>query len=80
MRLMHENSISTLQAAIAAFEQIAELNRTLGEKTIKIQNLELTREELEWWNNFRRRFIIRVIFKSRSLAKKVFRKLFRRHM
>jgi len=80
MRLMHENSISTLRAAIAAFEQIAELNKTLGEQTKKIQNLEITREELQWWSNFRRRFIIRVIFKGRSLTKKVFRKLFHRHM
>ena len=79
MRLMHENSISTMRAATAAFEQIAELNRTLGEKTRRIQNLELTRDELQWWNNFRRRFIIRVIFKGRSVVKRVFRKLFRRH-
>ena len=79
MRLMHENSISTMRAATAAFEQIAELNRTLGEKTRRIENLELTRDELQWWNNFRRRFIIRVIFKCRSLIKRVFRKLFRRH-
>ena len=79
MRLMHENSISTMRAATAAFEQIAELNRTLGENARRIQNLELMREELQWWNKFRRRFIIRVLFKVRSLTKKVFRKLFRRH-
>jgi hypothetical protein len=80
MRLMHENSISTMRAATAAFEQIAELNRTLGENARRIQNLELMREELQWWNKFRRRFIIRVLFKVRSLTKKVFRKLFRRHL
>jgi glycosyltransferase involved in cell wall biosynthesis len=74
MRLMHENSVSTMRAATTAIEQIAELNRTLGEKTRRIQNLELTREELRWWNNFRRRFVIRVIFKGRSLIKKIFRK------
>lgn len=59
MRLMHENSISTLRVVDAAFRRIGELENDVAVRERLIAELHHAHQEKLWWDSFSTRLAVR---------------------
>ena len=74
MRLMHENSISTLRAADGAFRRISELHVEIADRDRLLGELNYVHGEKLWWDHFSSRIPIRLLLAVRRRWRKIRRR------
>ena len=71
MRLMHENSISTLRVVDAAFRRIQDLEVEVAAKTERIAALHHAHAEKLWWDAFSDRLPVRILLALRQRWRRI---------
>lgn len=71
MRLMHENSISTLRVVDAAFRRIHDLEVEVATKADRIAALHHAHNEKLWWDDFSDRLPIRILLALRRRWRRI---------
>lgn len=71
MRLMHENSISTLRVVDAAFRRIQDLEVEVAAKAERIAALHHAHAEKLWWDAFSDRLPVRILLALRQRWRRI---------
>jgi hypothetical protein len=71
MRLMHENSISTLRVVDAAFRRIQDLEVQVAAKAERIAALHHAHAEKLWWDAFSDRLPVRILLALRQRWRRI---------